>query len=81
MSDSEKLEKARREVERLRAAWPAEFNDGARCAFMGKYNGARELGGYPKGFHDWPLDRRNAWYAGWNCGDIDREKFEAEAQK
>jgi hypothetical protein len=62
---------------RLREAWPHEFRDGARCGFLRKFDGDREAGGYPLGFHQWPLDRRNAWFAGFNRGLIDRLRREA----
>ena len=62
--------KARRTA--FKARWPNEFRDGARCAFMGEYPGERERGGYPKGFHQWPLERRDAWFAGFNVGVCDR---------
>lgn len=62
------------EVEMIRKAWPAEFNDGARCAFLQHYDGDREKGRYPLGFHGWPLDRRNAWFAGFNKGRCDRQQ-------
>jgi hypothetical protein len=52
----------------IRKQWPAEFDDGARCGFSWKFDGQREQGGYPKGFHEWPIERRNAWYA-----DLTRE--------
>jgi hypothetical protein len=29
--------------------------------------------GYPRGFHQWPLDRRNAWYAAFNLGYHQRD--------
>ena len=41
----------------IRARWPAEWRDGARCAFLETFEGEREKGGYPKNFHAWPLDR------------------------
>ncbi len=59
---------ARPERRRLKAAYPDEFRDGARCAFLRKYEAEREHGGYPRGFLKWPLDRRNAWFAGFNYG-------------
>lgn len=59
------------QIERLKTAWPAEFRDGARCGFLQKYDGSREAGGYPNGFHAWPQDRRNAWFAGFNRGLCD----------
>jgi hypothetical protein len=60
------------EVDQLRVRWPAEWRDGARCAFLRHFEGEREKGGYPRGFHRWPLDRRNAWIAGYNRGFHDR---------
>ena len=32
---------------------------------------------YPRGFTDWPLERRNAWFAGFNVGYCDRKRGEA----
>ncbi len=61
---------------RLKSAWPDEFADGARCAFLRRFDGERERGDYPRGFHRWPLERRNAWYAGYNLGLIDRRRAE-----
>lgn len=57
----------------IRNQWQAEFDDGARCGFLQKFEGAREPGGYPKGFHGWPLARRNAWFAGFNIGSVDKQ--------
>ena len=54
------------EAARLRQRWPTEFRDGARGAFLMRFDGQREPGGYPLGFHGWPLERRNAWFAGFN---------------
>ena len=48
---------AAEEVTRLRSRWPSEFKDGARCAFLRRYDGERERGGYPLGFLRWALDR------------------------
>jgi hypothetical protein len=48
----------------IRAEWPTEFNDGARCGFSGEFDGPREQGGYPVGFHKWPLECRTAWTKG-----------------
>jgi hypothetical protein len=56
----------------LSQRWPEEYRDGARCAFLRRFDGAREKGGYPLGFHHWSLERRNAWFAGFNCGFHDR---------
>jgi hypothetical protein len=59
---------------RLKRAWPGEFADGERCAFHAKFEGKRERGGYPVGFHAWPLERRNAWYCGFNYGLLERQR-------
>ncbi len=60
------------EVARLRNRWPDEWRDGARCAFLQNYSGDREPGGYPRGFHRRSLERRNAWFSGFNQGFHDR---------
>jgi hypothetical protein len=60
---------------RLKQAWPEEFADGERCAFHQRYPGKREKGGYPLGCHGWPLERRNAWFAGFYLGLIERQRF------
>jgi hypothetical protein len=57
---------------RLKAKYPAEFRDGVRAAFLGKGDGQCEPGDYPLGFHGWPLERRNAWFAGYNTGSLMR---------
>ncbi len=67
MTDSVDHERAR-----LQSAWPDEFADGERCAFHKRFDGERERGGYPLGFHKWPLERRNAWLAGYNFGLVER---------
>jgi hypothetical protein len=59
----------------IRKQWQAEFDDGARCGFLQKCEGVRQPGGYPKGFHEWPLARRNAWFAGFNNGAIEKQKL------
>jgi hypothetical protein len=59
---------------RLKGEWPAEFSDGERCAFLNRFDGAREPGGYPKSFHGWPLGRRNAWYCGFGFGLLERQR-------
>jgi hypothetical protein len=56
----------------IHAAWPAELDDGVRCGLLEKFEGAREPGGYPLGFHNWLLERRNAWFAGFNIGLVER---------
>jgi hypothetical protein len=66
------------ELTRLRERWSAEFTDGARCAFLLRFDGERESGGYPRGFHRWPLGRRNAWFAGFSRGFHDRLRVAQE---
>jgi hypothetical protein len=64
---------------RLKRAWPDEFADAERCAFLRRFAGKRERGGYPLGFHRCPLERRNAWFAGYNFGLIERRREESDA--
>ena len=65
------------EVAGITRRWPAEFRDGARCAFLLRFDDDREKGGYPRGFHHWPLDRRNACFAGFH----DRLRLAQEVAK
>ncbi len=57
---------------RLKAAWSDEWRDGLAAELFQKYDGEREVGGFPLGLHGWPLDRKNAWYAGFNYGRCQR---------
>jgi hypothetical protein len=59
-------------LKRLQDKWRPEFRDGVRCGFLQKRDGVRDSGGYPPCFNDWPLERRNAWFAGFNVGFHDR---------
>jgi hypothetical protein len=82
---NQSLRRSRRaaaEVERqaLRALYPALFDDGARMGFRGQPDdGEREPGGYPLGFHQLPLEARNAWFAGWNAGRSELKRKRREA--
>lgn len=58
----------RNQRRRFRTRWSNIYADGVACGLTGEATGDREPGGYPKGFHDWPLDQRNAWFAGFNHG-------------
>lgn len=58
---------ARTERRRLRRLHPEAFKDG-KYVGAGIERGKREPGGYPKGFHQWDLEKRNAWWAGANLG-------------
>ncbi len=69
------------ERRRLKRAWPDEWRDGYYCGFSRKFDGEREAGGYPLGFHQWPLARRNAWCAGVNLGRCDRLASRAEGRR
>ena len=62
-------------LKRLQDKWPSEFRDGARCGFLQLHEGPRDPGGYPPGFHHWQLERRNAWFAGFNVGFHDRSRL------
>lgn len=56
----------------LRRSFPDDFLDGARAGLaIRAFDGDREPGNYPLGFHEWPLERRNAWWAGYNQGRLD----------
>jgi hypothetical protein len=63
------LAKANAVRARIKGKWADEFQDGARCAFLQKFEGEREKGGYPLGFHQWPPERRNSWFAGYTIAD------------
>jgi hypothetical protein len=66
------------ELTRLRERWPVEYRDGARCGFLLRFDGERKRGGYPRGFDRWPVERKNAWFAGFNTGFHDRLRFARE---
>jgi hypothetical protein len=53
---------------RIRKEFPREFADGETVGAGWEPGGEREKGGYPIGFHDWEMARRNAWFAGFNLG-------------
>jgi hypothetical protein len=57
--------KAALERAAIRQQWQEDFHLGARSAFL-------QTGNYPDGFHRWPLQRRNAWWAGFNLGRCTR---------
>jgi hypothetical protein len=62
------------ERKRRRAAYPDEFDDGDAIGSYGKVHSARDPsgGGYPLGFHAWSIDRRNAWFCGFNLRYVKR---------
>jgi hypothetical protein len=76
------VKKVELERKRWREAYPAEFNDGIRIGFFGaKTERDPSGGGYPLGFHAWSIDRRNAWFCGFNLGYIKRKQTEQEVDR
>jgi hypothetical protein len=72
-SEAERLIRAHQERERIRLAFPDEFADGVQRAFT-------ENKLYPSGFSSWPLEKRNAWFAGYNLGYCHRARSLAELE-
>jgi hypothetical protein len=62
------------EVARLQARWPEEFQLGWRAGYLRKSDPPCDSAGYPRGLHEWPVDRKNAWWSGRNQGRIKLEK-------
>jgi hypothetical protein len=60
------------ELQRIIAEFPGEFERGYKSGFTGEDEATCDQGGYPFGFHNWTLDRRNAWWAGFNQGNCRR---------
>jgi hypothetical protein len=56
----------------LLAKYPAEFEHGYITGFTGEFQKPCDVAGYPVGFHIWPLEQKNAWYLGWNLGNVER---------
>jgi hypothetical protein len=48
--------------------YPLEFESGYLQGFTGE-----DATAYPDGFHSWTLERRNAFFAGWNLGYVERD--------
>jgi hypothetical protein len=69
------------EIKRLEEQWPKEFRLGYRFGFLGKADQPCDAAGYPIGLHAWPLDRRNAWWAGWNDGRNYRNRLIKERSR
>jgi hypothetical protein len=57
-----------------RERFPQEFEHGFLSGFTGEFQQPCDGAGYPPGFHDWPLERRNAWFCAWNAGNAEGEK-------
>jgi hypothetical protein len=67
------------EVKRLADQWPEEFRLGYRFGSRGKADPPSDAAGYPLGFHTWPLDRRNAWFCGFDRGFVAIDKVTVNA--
>jgi hypothetical protein len=57
----------------LRAKFPDEFELGYRYGLTCAVQPGCDAAGYPLGFREWPLDRCNAWWAGFNLGYTQRQ--------
>jgi hypothetical protein len=68
------------ERKRWRSAYPDEFDDGFGIGLFGKAESGRDPGGgeYPLGFHEWSVNRRNAWFSGSNLGYVRRLRIDSE---
>ena len=56
----------------LCAKYPAEFELGYRAAYTDQYVEPCDAAGYTIGFRTWDQMGRNAWWAGWNLGNVER---------
>jgi hypothetical protein len=63
------------EIALLRARWRPTWVHGAKRGFEGERQGS-----YPPGFARWPLDKRNAWWSGFNRGYHDRLRLSSEKE-
>jgi len=57
----------------LCARFPAEFEAGYCFGTTGAAQHPCDAAGYPIGFHEWEIARKNSWYAGWNLGNVQRQ--------
>ena len=48
----------------LCAKFPQEFEHGYRTGYLGEPQKPCDAAGYMTGHHTWPLERKNAWFAG-----------------
>jgi hypothetical protein len=55
----------------LLAKYPAEFRHGYLSGYTGENQPPCDAAGYMIGHHTWPLERKNAWFAGWNLGNCE----------
>lgn len=52
--------------------FPIEYEHGYLSGFTGEPQAPCDAAGYPIGLNDWPIERRNSWFAGWNLGNSER---------
>jgi hypothetical protein len=57
----------------LFAKYPAEFEHGYRSAYTAEFQKPCDAAGYPPGFHISVQEANNAWFAGWNIGNVERD--------
>jgi hypothetical protein len=65
--------RAEEERAALCAKFPNDFEHGYRTGYLGEFQQPCDAADYPIGFHTWDLIRKNAWWAGWNLGNVERE--------
>ena len=58
----------------LLAKYPAEFRHGYLSGYTGEPQPPCDSAGYMVGHHTWPLERKNAWFSGWNLGNCEAPK-------
>ena len=58
----------------LLAKYPAEFRHGYLSGYTREYQPPCDAAGYMIGHHTWPLERKNAWFVGWNLGNCEASK-------
>ena len=54
--------------------YPAEFRHGYLSGYTGENQPPCDAARYMVGHHTWPLERKNAWFAGWNLGNCEAPK-------
>jgi hypothetical protein len=62
----------------LRGVWPKESKLSQTTHKYSGYTGENQppcdAAGYMIGHHTWPIERKNAWFAGWNLGNCEAPK-------
>ena len=70
----ERIARAQRERDRLHRTHPEAYADGERRA-------REHDASYPPDFTNWPLDERNAWFAGWHLAFLERQRVKGRGAK